>query len=216
VFLTRLLYVRQRHAIAFIDERIDRMSNSYGFLGIVVLLLIGASLCLAMPNLYKQVSGFANPDMHSNGPVVASGPPGSSGPSSMGQSPIAPNLPDNAMPPIVNLEHYGGADQQTNAPNIPLLPTITVPTEKKRILKASYTQGDLLPSDPNAEWARQHPNGVGAVAGKNYLNAGALIGVNTVAQRSSSSIDLRSEPANPQTPISPWFSMSVHPSSHVM
>ena len=190
------------------------MSNSYGFLGIVVLLLIGASLFIAMPNLYKQVSGFANPDRDSI--VVASGPPGSSGPSSMGQSPIAPNLPDNAMPPIVNLEHYGGADQQTNAPNIPLLPTVTVPVEKKRILKASYSKGDLLPRDANADWAQQHPKGVGIVAGKNYLNAGALIGVDTVAQRSSSSIDLRSEPANPQTAISPWFSMSVHPSSHIM
>ena len=182
---------------------------------IFIALLVGAAVYFLAPTLMKQVSGFTNPDSN-NGPVVTSGPPGSSGPSSMGQSPIAPNLPDNAMPPIVNLEHYGGADQQTNAPNIPLLPTVTVPVEKKRILKASYGPNDLLPRDANADWAQQHPAGIGAVAGKNYLNAGALIGVDTVAQRSSSSIDLRSEPANPQVAISPWFSMSVHPSSHIM
>jgi hypothetical protein len=53
-------------------------------------------------------------------------------------------------------------------------------------------------------------------AGKNYLNAGALIGVDTVGQRSSSSIDLRSEPANPQVAVTSWFSTAVHPSSHVI
>ena len=187
---------------------------------ILIALALAAVILIASFYLVPTLSGFTNPPKDAGSymgdSIVASGPPGSSGPSSMGQSPIAPNLPDNAMPPIVNLEHYGGADQQTNAPNIPLHPTVTVPIEKKRTLSASYSESDLLPRDPNASWAQQNPAGVGTVAGKNYLNAGALIGVDTLGQRSSSSIDLRSEPANPQTAISPWFSMSVRPSDHIM
>ena len=180
---------------------------------VLIVGLIGLGIYLVKPNLYKQIAGFANPNSDSTQTVRVTGPPGSSGPASTGQSPIGPNLPDNAMPPIVNLEHYGGTDQQTNAPNIPLHPTV-VPEPKTR--SVSNSSDGLLPQDPNAAWAAQHPSGVGLVAGKNYLNAGALIGVDTVGQRSSASIDLRSEPANPQVTVSPWFSTAVHPSSHVI
>ena len=180
---------------------------------VLIVGLIGLGIYLVKPNLYKQIAGFANPDADSTYATKTSGPPGASGPASTGQSPIAPNLPDNAMPPIVNLEHYGGTDQQTNAPHIPLHPTVRVSTTTKASSSAS---SDLLPEDPNAEWAAQHPSGVGMAAGKNYLNAGALIGVDTVGQRSSASIDLRSEPANPQVAVSPWFSTAVHPSSHII
>lgn len=182
----------------------------------LILLMIGLGVYLVKPDLYKQISGFANPHTNSTYSMTVSGPPGSSGASSMGQSPIAPNLPDNAMPAVVNLEHYGGADTETNAPNIPLLPTVIPSTEKKVLLKASYGPSDILPRDVNADWATQNPKGVGKVAGKNYLNAGALIGVDTLNNRSSASVDLRSEPANPQVAVSPWFSMSIHPSSHVI
>lgn len=181
---------------------------------VLIVGLIGLGIYLVKPNLYKQIAGFANPDTDPTYAMGVSGPPGASGASSMGQSPIAPNLPDNAMPPVVNLEHYGGTDQQTNAPNIPLHPTVTVPTQTKT--PSRHGSSDLLPHDPDAAWAAQNPSGVGIAAGKNYLNAGALIGVDTVGQRSSASIDLRSEPANPQVAVSPWFSTAVHPSSHVI
>ena len=71
---------------------------------------------------------------------------------------------------------------------------------------------ELLPADPNSKWAQVNPQGAGDIAGKNYLNAGALIGVNTVGQSlRNASWDLRSEPANPQVAVSPWFNSTIEP-----
>ena len=54
--------------------------------------------------------------------------------------------------------------------------------------------------------------GAGDIAGKNFLNAGALIGVNTVGQSlRNASWDLRSEPPNPQVGVSPWMNSTIEP-----
>ena len=71
---------------------------------------------------------------------------------------------------------------------------------------------ELLPSDPNSKWAQVNPMGAGDIAGKNFLNAGALIGVNTVGQSlRNASWDLRSEPPNPQQQVSPWLQTTISP-----
>ena len=71
---------------------------------------------------------------------------------------------------------------------------------------------ELLPNDPNSKWAQVNPQGAGDIAGKNFLNAGALIGVNTVGQSlRNASWDLRSEPPNPQVNVSPWLNSTIEP-----
>jgi len=71
---------------------------------------------------------------------------------------------------------------------------------------------ELLPNDPNSKWAQVNPMGAGDIAGKNFLNAGALIGVNTVGQSlRNASWDLRSEPPNPQVSVSPWLNSTIEP-----
>ena len=71
---------------------------------------------------------------------------------------------------------------------------------------------ELLPNDPNSKWAQVNPMGSGDIAGKNFLNAGALIGVNTVGQSlRNASWDLRSEPPNPQLQVSPWMQSTIEP-----
>lgn len=71
---------------------------------------------------------------------------------------------------------------------------------------------ELLPNDPNSKWAQVNPMGSGDIAGKNFLNAGSLIGVNTVGQSlRNSSWDLRSEPPNPQIQVSPWMQSTIEP-----
>ena len=71
---------------------------------------------------------------------------------------------------------------------------------------------ELLPNDPNSKWAQVNPQGSGDIAGKNFLNAGALIGVNTVGQSlRNASWDLRSEPPNPQVNVSPWLNSTIEP-----
>jgi hypothetical protein len=69
---------------------------------------------------------------------------------------------------------------------------------------------ELLPADPNSKWAQVNPQSAGDIAGKNFLNAGALIGVNTVGQSlRNASWDLRSEVPNPQVQVSPWNQTTI-------
>ena len=71
---------------------------------------------------------------------------------------------------------------------------------------------ELLPADPNSKWAQVNPQSAGDIAGKNFLNAGALIGVNTVGQsQRNASWDLRSEVPNPQVQVSPWMQSTIAP-----
>jgi hypothetical protein len=71
---------------------------------------------------------------------------------------------------------------------------------------------ELLPQDANSAWAQVNPMGAGDIAGKNFLNAGANIGVNTVGQSNrNASWDLRSEVPNPQVAVSPWLMSTIAP-----
>lgn len=71
---------------------------------------------------------------------------------------------------------------------------------------------ELLPNDPNSKWAQVNPMGAGDISGKNFLNAGALIGVNTVGSSlRNASWDIRSEPPNPQVVVSPWLNSTIEP-----
>jgi hypothetical protein len=69
---------------------------------------------------------------------------------------------------------------------------------------------ELLPSDPNSKWAQVNPQASGDIAGKNFLNAGALIGVNTVGQSNrNANWDIRAAPPNPQVEVSPWLQSTI-------
>jgi hypothetical protein len=71
---------------------------------------------------------------------------------------------------------------------------------------------ELLPKDPNSVWAQQNPMGTGSLKGKNFLSAGALIGVNTVGQSlRNANLQLRSEPPNPQVPVSIFLQSTIGP-----
>jgi hypothetical protein len=72
---------------------------------------------------------------------------------------------------------------------------------------------ELLPLDQkDSIYAQQNPMGVGSLKGKNFLSAGALIGVNTVGQSlRNANLQLRSEPPNPQTPVSIFFQSTIGP-----
>jgi hypothetical protein len=71
---------------------------------------------------------------------------------------------------------------------------------------------ELLPNDPNSKWAQVNPQAAGDIAGKNFLNAGALIGVNTVGQSNrNANWDIRAAPPNPQVEVSPWLQSTISP-----
>lgn len=72
--------------------------------------------------------------------------------------------------------------------------------------------GELLPKDTNSMWAQMNPTGSGDIQGKNFLSAGALIGVNTVGQSlRNANYQLRSEPVNPQVGAGPWMQSTIEP-----
>lgn len=71
---------------------------------------------------------------------------------------------------------------------------------------------ELLPNDPNSKWAQVNPMAAGDISGKNFLNAGALIGVNTVGQSMrNANQQLRSEPPCPQVQVSIWNQSTIEP-----
>ena len=72
--------------------------------------------------------------------------------------------------------------------------------------------GELLPKDTNSVWSEQNPMGPGSLKGKNFLSAGALIGVNTVGQSlRNANWQFRSEPPNPQVPVSIFNQSTIQP-----
>jgi hypothetical protein len=74
------------------------------------------------------------------------------------------------------------------------------------------TPSELLPRDPNSVWAQQNPMGSGSLKGKNFLSAGALIGINTVGQSlRNANWQIRSEPPNPQVPVSVFYQSTIEP-----
>jgi hypothetical protein len=72
---------------------------------------------------------------------------------------------------------------------------------------------ELLPNDEEAdEWAKVNPKGTGSLELKNLLEAGHHIGVDTQANSlRNANLQLRSEPANPQVPISVFLNSTISP-----
>lgn len=74
------------------------------------------------------------------------------------------------------------------------------------------TPSELLPMDQSSIYAQQNPMGPGSLKGKNFLSAGALIGVNTVGQSMrNANLQIRSEPPNPQVPVSVFMNSTISP-----
>jgi hypothetical protein len=97
-----------------------------------------------------------------------------------------------------------GLDQQEST-QFDQIPSECYP---KEVLNSS----DLLPNDSNSTWAQAVPSGAGALQDKNFLNAGYHIGINTVGQSlRNANRQLRSEPPNPQTQVSPWLQTTMEP-----
>ena len=73
---------------------------------------------------------------------------------------------------------------------------------------------DLLPG-ANTLFGEVNPSGVGDLVGKNLLNAGFHIGVNTQGcSLRNANRGLRSEPPNPQVQVSPWLQTTICPDLH--
>ena len=82
----------------------------------------------------------------------------------------------------------------------------------RKQLKAS----ELLPKDGEANaWAKVNPKGKGSLAFKNFIEAGYHLGINTVGQSlRNANLQIRSEPSNPQVPVSIWMNSTISPDAN--
>ena len=78
--------------------------------------------------------------------------------------------------------------------------------------KEMLSPEELKPQDEATQWAQVNPSGSGSLKGRNFLQAGHNIGINTVGQTlRNANLQLRSEPANPQLKVSPWLQTTIDP-----
>jgi hypothetical protein len=76
--------------------------------------------------------------------------------------------------------------------------------------KDILSSADLLPRDADSAWAQVAPSGQGSLQDKNFLAAGFHVGINTVGQTlRNANRQLRSEPPNPQSKVSPWNQTTI-------
>jgi hypothetical protein len=71
---------------------------------------------------------------------------------------------------------------------------------------------DLLPKDTNSQWAQLNPAGGADFKNVNLLKAGYNIGIDTVGSSlRNANLQVRSEPPNPTTVVSPWLNTTIEP-----
>jgi len=87
----------------------------------------------------------------------------------------------------------------------------TQPAQVPGVNTPQLSARELLPQDTvSNEWAQSNPSGNGSLKDKNFLQAGHLIGINTVGQTlRNANLQLRSDPPNPQTKVSPWLQSTI-------
>lgn len=77
--------------------------------------------------------------------------------------------------------------------------------------KDRLTAEDLLPKDAaNNKFSQMSPAGQGSLQDVNLLSAGHQVGISTIAgSLRNANLQLRSEPPNPQTVVSPWLQSTI-------
>jgi hypothetical protein len=78
---------------------------------------------------------------------------------------------------------------------------------KDYALRPVNNVSDLLPSDPNSEWAKLNP-GLNAGTTPDLLSSGTIIGINRNPLRNSN-LQYRSDPVIPKQDIGPWNQSTI-------
>tara|TARA_Y100000389_G_scaffold202079_1_gene246472 strand:- start:13440 stop:13892 length:453 start_codon:yes stop_codon:yes gene_type:complete len=71
---------------------------------------------------------------------------------------------------------------------------------------------ELLPRDQNNEWAKLNPQGNSDLNNVNMLSSGFHAGIDTIGSTlRNANLQVRSEPPNPTTKVSPWMQTTIEP-----
>ena len=107
-----------------------------------------------------------------------------------------------AANPMGQNEQYGAVEGGSSSQGLP--PSCNA--------QAAAQPSDLLPKDNSASFGAMGPQGGGALENVNLLQAGHHTGINTVGSSlRNANLQLRSEPPNPQTQVSPWMNTTIEP-----
>ncbi|ALH23259.1 hypothetical protein ceV_353 [Chrysochromulina ericina virus CeV-01B] len=143
----------------------------------------------------SRVSAMNNP--YSGGQSDSVQYSGESSPSVSGSPSVQPAMPAglNSVP--------GSADGMR---------TVTAGVPESCLNQQSANPSDLLPNDPNSAFAMGQPIGQGELSNINLLKAGQLSGIDTVGGTlRNANLQLRSEPPNPRSQVSPWLNSTIEP-----
>ncbi len=171
-------------------------------IGLLVLAVAVAAVYTFAPNLFRGLmptSGarefFANKKVEKMAGTKAPVAPA-----------VAKPVPKAATTTESFSDYQGGSDSMGTVPmNAAKKPAGCYPREQ-------LNPTDLLPHDVNSAWAQVNPQGAGDIQGKNFLSAGALVGVNTIGQSlRNANYQLRAEPPNPQVQVGPWMQTTIEP-----
>ena len=111
-----------------------------------------------------------------------------------GPYPSAPTCPTEVVDQCSNAGSYPSGPQASCFP------------------KAQLSPEELLPTEECNVWSKSNPSGSGALADRNFLQAGWATGVSTVGSTlRNANRGLRSEPPNPQVQVSPWMQTTINP-----
>ena len=199
----------------------------------LLILVVGAGVFYlldpTMAGLIKSKEGYANEDSNEDSvlPASESNAPGVNSATMNHMNGEAIVNANNYNRNIGNPNNNNNSENYNNAPepnntnssvegfeNLTPAPMPFKDAEKPADCypKDQINPQELLPNDPNSKWAQVNPMGQGDIAGKNYLSAGALIGVNTVGQSMrNANYQLRSDPPNPQVKVSIWNQTTIEP-----
>ena len=117
-------------------------------------------------------------------------------------------------PSDIQQGQLAAAEPQGNEFNLPIQGIQTAPSNCYP--QNTLTPQDLLPEGQATE-IQQFNEGIpdvgeGILRGVNYLDAGFHVGVNTVGQSlRNANLQLRAEPPNPRTQVSPWLMSTIDP-----
>lgn len=195
-------------------------------IGLVVLAVVALAIYSYAPRLRVLLSGIGL-----EGFADAKMVPGAKAPNKILKAPNAHNggtgatdankqgMQDSAAPHVVGKKVPAAAGKEgfadfasVGGDNMGSVPMAAAHKPQGCYPREQINPSELLPGDSNTQWALANPPVQGDLQGKNFLSAGALIGINTIGQSlRNANLQLRAEPPCPQTQVSPWQNSTIEP-----
>jgi hypothetical protein len=185
--------------------------------GVIVLALIGLAIYSYYPRMRGGLpgfEGFAGSKDASGNLLKTPGSNGDAGVSASATTGAAAKKGKHALVPAGKKDGDTFADfaSYQGDSGMGSLPMAGAQRPAGCFPREQLNPSELLPSDPNSQWAQVNPTGAGDIQGKNFLSAGALIGVDSIGQSlRNANLQLRSEPPCPQVTVSPWQQSTIQP-----